>query len=85
MATNTVRMKFLYADADTRTYDLPCDDDNLPAVKSKIRQINSSLEAETDGGMADFFLSDNGEALTKISEAQIISVTETVLDLGGAQ
>lgn len=83
MATNTVKMTFLYEDADTRIYDLDCDDDNLPGVSFYIKRINASLEAGTDDGMAAFFLSNGGESLAKISEAQIISVTETVLDLGG--
>lgn len=83
MAKNTVRLKFTYADADTRTYDLECDDNNLMDVQSKVNALNASVTAGTDGGFTTFFLSDNGEEFTKISEAQIISVTETVLDLGG--
>lgn len=83
MANYTVKMTLSYDDDDKRNYDFSCDENDLLAVKSKIVAVNTSLAGGTDDGMSDFFLSDNGGNLTKISAAQIISVEETVLDLGG--
>lgn len=84
MATsNTVKMTFTYADDKSRNYEFACDEDALWDVEDKINAINASIVAGTDDGFKQFFISDSGAMTKKISSAQIISVTETVLDLGG--
>lgn len=81
--TNTVKMTFTYADNKSRNYEFSCAADDLIDVEYKINAINASISAGTDDGFKQFFISDDGAMTTKISTAQIISVTETVLDLGG--
>jgi len=85
MATteNTVKLKFMYKDETTRNYDLTIDEDDMMDVSDKVISVNQSLTSGTDNGLSSFFISNGGASLAKISEAQIISVTETVLDLGG--
>lgn len=81
--TTSVKMKFLYADATTRDYELSVDSSDVTNIESNIIAVNSSLNAGTDDGLKSFFVSNSGASLALISEAQIISVTEIVLDLGG--
>lgn len=85
MATieNTVKLKFMYKDETTRIYDLTIDENEMMDVADKVIAVNQSLTGGTDNGLSSFFISNGGASLAKISEAQIISVTETVLDLGG--
>jgi len=84
MATeNTAKLKFLYKDETTRNYDLEVDASLTSSIKEKVVAVNQSLTSGTDNGLSSFFVSNAGASLAKISEAQIISVTETVLDLGG--
>lgn len=52
-------------------------------MKDKILAINESLAASTDGGLAEFFVDDNGNYFIKIENAVYTTVTETPLDLGG--
>jgi len=83
MATNSVKIKMTYADSTTRDYELSVDENDMMDIEDNIIAINASLTAGTDGGLKSFFVSNGGASLARISEAQIISVTETVLDLGG--
>ena len=69
----TLRMRFKYADSDTRLYAFDCEDSLAGGVKSKIKAINSSLQGGTDGGLASFFVSDNGSNLTVIDGATLES------------
>lgn len=81
--SSILKMTFAYDDDTTRQYVLNVDIDKATACKSKIRAVNTSLAGGTSGGLDEFFVSADGEYLKKISAAQIISETETVLDLGG--
>lgn len=84
MATeNKVKITMSYTDDTKRNYELAVDEQDMIDVEDNIIAINASLKAGTDGGLSTFFVSNNGSNLSTISEAQIISVSETVLDLGG--
>lgn len=81
-STNTLRATFAYENTnETRKYDLDISEDAIPNVKEKTLAINASLAAGTAGGMSSFFVSDNGNHMIKISNLELISITETVLDL----
>ena len=85
MAKN-VKMTFGFgAEQDsTRNYNLTVDDSLAADCKAKIIGINDSLAASTDGGLASFFLADNGtDAFSKITYAEISSTTTEVLDISG--
>ena len=83
--TRSLRLKATYEDTDfTRDYiftDFP--QSVIPDIKDKVNAINASIAAGTDSGMADFFTSNNGDRLAKITEAVLTRTTETPLDLGG--
>ena len=79
----TLKTTFTFDDDTTRQYAFSVADSLATACKSKIKAINTSLAGGTDNGLGDFFLSDGGDPLVKISAAQLISETETELDLGG--
>ncbi len=83
MATNTVKLTFKYTDDTTRQYALGCADSLLTGVKNKVKAINTSLAGGTSGGLNSFFVSIGGASFASISAAQIISETETTLDLSG--
>lgn len=84
---NSVTLTTSYNGTDfTRKYKL---DDlttgSLSGIKDKILAVNGSLAGGTDGGLADFFVSDdfdgtNGK-LKAISAATIESITETEINL----
>ena len=68
----------------TRNYNFSVDDSLVTACKDKILGINESLAASTDGGLADFFLADNGtDTFSKITYAEISSSETQVLDISG--
>ena len=68
----------------TRNYALTVDDSLAADCKDKILGINASLAASTDGGLANFFLADNGtDAFSKITYAELSSSTVQVLDISG--
>lgn len=83
MATNSVKIKLLYTDSTNRDYEFSVSRDDMVDIEDNIIAINTSLASGTDGGLKTFFVSNGGASLSKISEAQIISINETVLDLGG--
>ena len=84
MADNTIRLTFGYEDTEfTRNYELKIDDSLVAGAKQKIKDINNSLLGGTAGGLSSFFVSDSGENFTLITDAQLTSITETKLDLGG--
>lgn len=87
MANSTLRTTFAYENTNfTRTYDFDIETEEAKtAAKQKVLNINSSLEAGTAGGLSSFFVSDNGENFTKISELKLITRTETPLDLEGSE
>lgn len=81
--TNSAKLTFKYNDETTRNYELSVEADDMIDVEDNVKAINVSLAAGTDNGMSSFFVSKAGASLAEISAAQLISVTETVLDLGG--
>lgn len=79
---DTLRATFAYEGTDfKRKYDLDIEQDQIANAKAKTIAFNASLAAGTSGGLSSFFVSDNGENLKEISALQLITVTETVLDL----
>lgn len=87
MANSTLRTTFAYENTNfTRTYDFDIETEEAKTTaKQKVIDINSSLEAGTAGGLSSFFVSDNGENFVKISNAKIITIEETILDLEGGE
>ena len=80
--SSTIRATFAYEGTEfTRKYDLDIEDEQIANAKAKALAINASLAAGTAGGLSSFFVSDNGENMKEISALQLITVTETVLDL----
>ena len=81
---NSVTLTFGYEDTDeTRKYKIEgVPNASLSSVKSKILALNESMTSDTDGGLGDFFLSDDGDSFTGIVAAQIDSTTTTNIALG---
>lgn len=77
----TVKLRFKYADSDTRLYSFDCEDSLAADVKYKIIDINDSLEASTDGGLSSFFVSDAGENFVLISGATVESSSSEPLTI----
>ena len=69
-----VKMRFKYANADTRLYSFDCQDSLAADVKSKIKAVNTSLQGGTDGGLSTFFVSDSGSNLALIDGATLESI-----------
>lgn len=83
---NTIRLVASYENTNfTRQYDLDIEDEFVSTAKQKILDINASLTAGTSGGFNSFFVGENGENLESFTKAQLITVTETVLDLEGSE
>ena len=85
MAKN-LKMTFGYGEEQevTRNYNFSVDDSLAAACKLKIIGINDSLAASTDGGLADFFLADNGsDQFSKITYAELNNTVTEVLDISG--
>lgn len=83
---NNLKMTFGFGaeQESTRNYNLAIDDSLVTAAKDKILGINASLAGGTDGGLADFFLADNGsDTFSKIIYAEISSTETQVLDISG--
>lgn len=84
MATNnSLNMKFAYHNTEqTRSYKFDGIADSLVAgIKDKIIAVNNSLAGGTAGGLSSFFVSDDGDFLLKISEAEIRSTETTNIPL----
>ena len=85
MAKN-LKMTFGYGEEQdsTRNYNFTVDDSLAADCKAKIIGINESLFGGTDGGLASFFLADNGtDSFSKITYAEISSTETQVLDISG--
>ena len=77
-----LKMIFAYENTeDTRQYDFDVADSVTAACKSNILAINASLKAGNDGGLSDFFVSDEGDSFSLIAAAQLEEINKTVLDL----
>lgn len=82
---NSVVIKVAYADTDEiRQYTF----DNLSAsvvnpatLKAKILQLNASIAASTDGGLHEFFVSDDGDFMVSIASAYTVSEIETPITI----
>jgi len=82
---DAVQLTFGYEDTDfERTYELDVADSiNNSSIKNAVISINVSLNASTDGGLSDFFISDDGDKFSRIITAKRIRKEEIYVDLGG--
>ena len=83
---STVQLKLGYKDTtEKRTYEFDVDEVSsiTSAIKEKVIAINSSLAAGTAGGLSTFYVSDNGNHISSIESAKLITITDEILDLGG--
>jgi len=81
--SSTIRLVMGYKDTSyNRTYDLDIEDSVVSGAKQKILDINSSLSSGTAGGFSSFFVSNEGNNLSIIEQAKLITVNEEVIDLG---
>ena len=80
--TNSVTMTLAYTDDDTSQLKLDkLTSASLSSVESKIIGVNASLNASTDSGLSDYFVSKNGQPLKAITKATIESVSETAIPI----
>ena len=79
--SKTFQATFAYEDTDfTRTYNFEVDDATEAAsLKAGVLAVNASLRAGTAGGLSSFFVSNEGDNFTLISDAQLVSTTKTTL------
>ena len=54
---------------------------DVDSIRTGAQNINDSLTAGTDGGMSAFYVDDDGNYLTKLTELQLVSVTETPISV----
>lgn len=82
---DSVQLTFGYQDTEfERTYEIDVAESVSSAdIKSKVLAINASLAASTDGGLSNFFTSDEGDNFTRIIVAKRIHKEELYVDLGG--
>lgn len=80
---NKLKLTFGYDESEvTRVYAFDVADSLQAAdMKAAILGVNSSLTAGTDGGLSSFFVDDDGNNFTAITDAQLEIVNKTVLDL----
>ena len=80
--TTNVVVTLLYNDGDMRniTFEGVANDD-LPAVKAKIKEINANANNEYEN-FYKTFVSDDGEPVVKIESAKIVSIEEEVIYSG---
>ncbi|MBQ7454372.1 MAG: hypothetical protein IJS69_04910 [Selenomonadaceae bacterium] len=89
---NSVTMTFGYTNTDfTRKYKFDgLSASDISGAKAKIKAINASIAGGTDGGLSDFFRSDDYDdsdpnaivgKFSGIVAAQVDSTTETVINL----
>ena len=81
--TNKLKMTFGYADTEeTRQYAFDVADSIVASdIKTAVLSVNDSLKNHTDGGLSDFYVSEEGDVFTLITDAQLEVVNKTVLDL----
>lgn len=76
---NNVIVTLLYEDDTTRTYTFEnVQNDAIMTVKAKILAVNANSDGEYDN-FYQIFVSDDGEAVTKIESCKIVSVEEEIL------
>lgn len=79
---NNVIVGLLYEDSSTHSYTFEdVADNDLPAIKSKIKTINANANNEYENFYKTFVSSD-GEAVLKIESCKIVSVEEEVVYSG---
>lgn len=78
--TKTARIKLLYDDSTTRTYNFNgITTEQAALVKSRVMAINESLLAGTASDFANTFVSNNSSPCAVISEASIITLDQEVI------
>ena len=76
---NNVIVTLLYEDDTTRTYTFEnVQNDAIMTVKAKILDINANSDGEYNN-FYQIFVSDDGEAVTKIESCKIVSVEEEII------
>lgn len=78
-STKTIRTTLVYEDATTRTYSLPASQNITAALaKSRVAAFNAAAATGTSD-VNKTFISDTGQTVTQISEAEIVTKTEEVI------
>lgn len=82
---DSIQLTFGYEYSDLeRTYEFDIAESLSSAdIKARVLAVNASLAASTDGGLAEFFKSDEGDNFNQIKEAKRIHKEELYVDLGG--
>ena len=84
--SNKLKLTFGYEDTDyTRIYAFDVADSidatAAASMKAAVKAVNASLTAGTAGGLSSFFVSDEGDNFTLITDAQLELTEKTVLNL----
>lgn len=79
--TNTIQLELTYTDYSTRTYKIPLAEytsEGIATAKTAIRNFNTA--ASTAGSsVQQTFLSEDGAAVARISDATVVNRTEEVI------
>lgn len=78
--TRTARVTMTYADANTRTYAINVTNPNIDGdyMKTQITTFNTAAATGTSD-VNKTFVSDTGQPVTMISEAELVTKTEDVI------
>ena len=78
--TRTAKVTFTYADANTRTYNINVTNNAVDAnyMKTQISAFNTAAATGTSD-VNKTFVSDTGQPVTMISEAELVTKTEEVI------
>ena len=78
--TKTARITMTYADANTRTYAITVTNPNIDGdyMKTQIAAFNTAAATGTSD-VNKTFVSDTGQPVTMISEAELVTKTEDVI------
>ena len=78
--TKTARITMTYADANTRTYAITVTNPNIDGdyMKTQIAAFNTAAATGTSD-VNKTFVSDTGQPVTMISEAEFVTKTEDVI------
>lgn len=77
--TLVIKTTLVYADANTRTYTIPATSTITPAAaKAQIAAFNAAAATGTSD-INKTFVSDTGQPVTMISEADLVRTTEEVI------
>lgn len=80
--SNNVVLTLLYEDETTRNYTFEgVASADLANIKSKIQAINANANNEY-ANFYETFVSDDGEAVTRITSAKIVNIEEEVIYSG---